>query len=155
MSYVDDEKLISVVKRVPVPPGSVMNKVKNLSQTRKKETILLFREIVNSLTNIPRTSESTKEMLFYWIKFIVLTLSWGFSSNLCHYCLFCDQIPVIMWDPDDPCTVSCAGCSRNRAWRCDACPQLLQPRWFLLQEEGVLRETYHWVGHSSLLSLVV
>lgn len=65
MSYVDDEKLISVVKRVPVPPGSVMNKVKNLSQTRKKETILLFREIVNSLTNIPRTSESTKEMLFY------------------------------------------------------------------------------------------
>lgn len=38
MSYVDDEKLISVVKRVPVPPGSAMNKVKNLSQARKKKT---------------------------------------------------------------------------------------------------------------------
>lgn len=73
------------------------------------------------------------------------------SPQFSHYCLCCDQIPVIMWDPHDSCT-SPAECSHARARRHVACTQLLQPRWFLLQEEGVLRETHHRV---SLLSLAL
>ena len=60
--------------------------------------------------------------------------------------LFCDQVSVVMWDPDDT-GPSPPGCGHVRAWRCVAgCPQLLQPGWLLLQEEGVLRETHHWVS---------
>lgn len=79
---------------------------------------------------------------------------WLSDPFCCHYGLFCDQVPFIMWDPDDA-RASFAGCRHARARRRVACPQLLQPHWFLIQEERILRETHHWVGASSLLALTV
>lgn len=62
-----------------------------------------------------------------------------------HRCLFCDQIPDVMWDPNDPHPPP-TGCSHAGSCRRSADAQLLQPRRLFFQEEGVLRETHHWVG---------
>lgn len=57
-----------------------------------------------------------RESSLYWFP-----LSPWFLDHVGVICLFCDQIPVVMWDPDDA-RASSAGCSHARPRCCVACP---------------------------------
>lgn len=131
---------ISVLKRVPVPLRCVIRKVKAVCMKKEIHFTVQWNKKLEDIRD-NRTELSVLTL------FCGLWEHWALKSSpqFSHYCLCCDQIPVIMWDPHDSCT-SPAECSHVRARRHVACTQLLQLRWFLLQEEGVLRETHHRVS---------